>query len=152
MCFSTRIIHLKSLIFFTKEAFPVALKVLIALWGESEEIYIDNSATYIVIKGELEFRQALATEEFQKLIFFQLTEPHNWLAHRALNFGGLCKTANKSMKGHLYCSIRETKLKNDDFATILTQRRSHFKFKSLSICFKWCQWCLSPHNRTFYIR
>ena len=88
------------------------------------EIYSDNSTIFSGTRGELEFGQATASHEFGDLIStFGKENNITWLTFppRTPIFGGLCETAVKSLKRHMYRSIRRTKLFIKDFTLLLTK-------------------------------
>ena len=75
-------------------------------------------------EGELEFRQALATQEFEDLIStFGKENNITWLTirPRTPNFGGLWEAAVKSLKRHMYRSMGRTKMFFEDFRALLTK-------------------------------
>ena len=52
----------------TRDDCLAAIKIFASRRGIPDETYSGNSTTFIGTKGELEFRQALATHEFEDLI------------------------------------------------------------------------------------
>ena len=112
ICFSTKAVHVEPVMSLTKDDCLEAIKRFVSRRGIPDEIYSDNSTTFIGTKGELEFRQALATQEFEDLIStFGKENNITWLTTlpRTLNFGGLWEAAVKSLKRHMYRSIGRTK-------------------------------------------
>ena len=124
ICFSTKAVHIEPVMSLTKDDCLAAIKSFVSRRGLPDEIYSDNSTTFIGTKGELEFRQALATHEFEDLITtFGKENKITWftIPPRTPNFGGLWEAAVKSLKRHMYRSIGRTKLFFEDFTTLLTQ-------------------------------
>ena len=124
ICFSTKAVHIEPVMSLTKDDCLAAIKRFVSRRGIPDEIYSNNSTTFIGTKGELEFRQALATHEFEDLIStFGKENNITWLTipPRTPNFGGLWEVAVKSLKRHMYRSIGRTKLFFEDFTTLLTQ-------------------------------
>ena len=108
----------------TKDNSLAAIKRFVSRRGIPDKINSDNSTIFIGTKGELEFRQALATHEFEDLIStFGKENNITWLTipTRTPNFGGLWEAAVKSLKRHIYRSIGKTKLFFEDFTTLLAQ-------------------------------
>ena len=123
-CFSTKAVHIEPVMSLTKDDCLAAIKRFVSRRGIPDEIYSDNSTTFFGTKGELEFRQALATHEFEALIStFGKENNITWLTipPRTPNFGGLWEGAVKSLKRHMYRSIGKTKLFFEDFTTLLAQ-------------------------------
>ena len=124
LCFSTKAVHIEPVMSLTKDDCLAAIKRFVSRRGIPDEIYRDNSTTFIWTKGELEFRQALATQEFEDLISaFGKENNIIWLfiPTRTPKFGRLWEAAVKSLKHHLYRNIGGTKLVYVDFTTLLTQ-------------------------------
>ena len=124
ICFKTKAVHIRLVMSLTMEDCLEAIKRFVSRRGILDEIYSDNSTTFIDIKGELEFRQASATHEFEDLLStFGKQNSITWLTipPRTPNFGGLWEAAVKSLKRHMYRSIGRTKLFFEDFTTPLTQ-------------------------------
>ena len=108
----------------TKDNCLAAIKRFVSRRCIPDEIYSDNSTTFIGTKGELEFRQALATHEFEALIStFGKKNNITWLTIPPItpNFGGLWEVAVKSLKRHMYRSNGKTKLFFEDFTTLLAK-------------------------------
>ena len=108
----------------TKDDCLEAFKRFVSRRGILDEIFSDNSITFIGTKGELEFQQALATQEFKDSIStFSKENNITWLTipPRTPNFAGLWEAAVKSLKRHMYRSIECTELFFEDFTTLLTQ-------------------------------
>ena len=124
ICFSTKAVHIEPVMSLTNDNCLAAIKRFVSRRGIPYELYSDNSTTFIGTKGELEFRQALATHEFEDLIStFGKENNITWLTipPRTPNCGGLWEAAVKSLKRHMYRSIGRTKLFFEDFTTLLTQ-------------------------------
>ena len=68
ICFITEAISIEPVTSLTKDDCLTANKSFVSCQGTPDEIYSDNSTTLIGTKGELEFRQALGTFEFEDLI------------------------------------------------------------------------------------
>ena len=104
ICFSTKAVHIEPVMSLTKDDCLAAIKRFVFRRGIPDEIYSDNSKTFIGTKGDLEFRQALATHEFEVLISaFGKENNITWLTipPRTPNFGGLWEAAVKSLKRHV---------------------------------------------------
>ena len=124
ICFSTKAVHIEPVMSLTKDDCLAAIKRFVSRRGIPGAIYSENSTTFIGTKGELEFRQALATHEFEDLLStFGKENNITWLTipPRTPNFGGLWEAAVKSLIRHMYHSIGRTKLFFEDFTTLLTQ-------------------------------
>ena len=102
-----------------------AIKRFVSRRGIPLEIYSNNSKILIGTKGELEFRQGLATHGFEDLISTFGKENNTiWLTIPPSTpsfFGGLWEAAVNFLKCHMYRSIGKTKLFFEDFTTLLTQ-------------------------------
>ena len=75
-------------------------------------------------RGEIEFRQLLADDNFSDIIKEFLSSNHiNWVTipPRTAHFGGLWEAAVKSLKRHLYRTIGRQKLTTDTFTTLCCQ-------------------------------
>ena len=104
----------------TKDDGLEAIKRFVSRRGIPDEKFSDNT-TFIGAKRELEFRQALATQEFEDSIStFGKENNITWLTFPP-NFGDLWEAAVKSLKRHMYRSIGSIKLFFKDFTTLLTQ-------------------------------
>ena len=68
ICFSTKAVHIEPVMSLTKDDCLAAIKRFVSRRGIPDKIYSENSTTFIGTKGELDFRQALATHEFEDLI------------------------------------------------------------------------------------
>ena len=97
-CFKTKAVHIEPVMSLTKDDCLEAIKGLVSRRGILDEIYSDNSTTFIGTKGELEFRHALATQEFEDLIStFGKENNIAWLTNSAENtkfwrtMGGRCR-------------------------------------------------------------
>ena len=107
----------------TKDDCLPAIKRFVSRRGIPDEIYSDNSKTFIGTKGGLEFRQALATQEFEDLIStFGKENNFTWLTipPRTTSFEGLWEVAVKSLIRHMYRSIGIIKLFFEVFTTLFT--------------------------------
>ena len=85
----------------TKDDCLEAIKRFVSRKGIPDEIYSDNSTTFIGTKIELEFRQALATPESEDLIStFGKDNNITWLTipPRTPKFAGLWEATVKSLK------------------------------------------------------
>ena len=58
ICFSTKAVHIEPVMSLTKDDCLASIKRFVSRRGIPDEIYSDNSTTFIGTKGELEFRQA----------------------------------------------------------------------------------------------
>ena len=76
----------------TKDDCLAAIKRSVSRRGIPDEIYSDNSTTSIGTKGELEFRQALATHEFEDLISYS--------ARRTILLGLLFRREHQILEGY----------------------------------------------------
>ncbi|XP_075263347.1 uncharacterized protein LOC142354895 [Convolutriloba macropyga] len=124
ICFSTKAVHIEPVMSLTKDDCLAAIKRFVSRRGIPDEIYSDNSKTFIGTKGELQFRRDLATNEFDDLIsIFGKENNITWLTipPKTPNFGGLWDTAVKSLKRHMYRSIGKAKLFFEDFTKLLAQ-------------------------------
>ena len=108
----------------TKDDCFEAIKRFVSRRSIPDKICSDNSTTFIGTKGELEFRQALATHEFEDSIStFGKENNITWptIPPRTPNYGRLWEAAVKSLKHHMYRSIGRTKLFFEDFTALLAQ-------------------------------
>ena len=108
----------------TEDDCLVAIKRCIYRRVIPAEIYSDNSTIFLGTKGELEFRLATASHEVEDLIAtFGKENNITWLTFPPITpiFGGLWETAVKSLKRHMYRSIRRTKLFIKDFTLLMTK-------------------------------
>ena len=119
----------------TKDDCLAAIKGLVSYRCIPDEMYSENSTNLIGTKGELEFRHALATHEFEDLTStFGKENNITWLTipPSTRKFGGLWKTAVKSLKGHMYLSFGGTKLFFNDFTLFLTRIGAILNSRSLT--------------------
>ena len=124
VCFSTKAVHMETVTTLTKEDCLHAIKRFTARRGLPENIYSDNSRTFIGTRGEIEFRKLLMDREFKELVdAFTTGHQINWLTipPRTPHFGGLWEAAIKSMKRHFYRTVGTTKLSFENFTTLITQ-------------------------------
>ena len=85
----------------TKKDCLDAIKRFTARLGLSENIYSDNSRTFIGTRGEIEFQKLLMDREFKGLVdAFTTGQQINWLTFppRTPHFGGLWEAAIKSIE------------------------------------------------------
>ena len=124
VCFSTKAVHMETVTTLTKEDCLHAIKRFTARRGLPENIYSDNSRTFIGTRGEIEFRKLLMDREFKELVdAFTTGHQINWLTipSRTPHFGGLWEAAIKSMKRHFYRTVGTTKMSFENFTTLITQ-------------------------------
>ena len=124
VCFSTKAVHMETVTTLTKEDCLHAIKRFTARRGLPENIYSDNSRTFIGTRGEIEFRKLLMDREFKELVdAFTTGHQINWLTipPRTPHFGGLWESAIKSMKRHFYRTVGTTKMSFENFTTLITQ-------------------------------
>ena len=108
----------------TKEYHLDAKKRFTARRGLAENIYSDNSRTFIGTRGEIEFRKLLMVREFKEMLdAFTTGHQINWLTipPRTPHFGGHWEAAIKSMKRHFYRTSGTTKMSFENFTTLITQ-------------------------------
>ena len=68
VCFSTKAVHMETVTTLAKEDCLDAIKRFTARHGLPENIYSDNSRTFIGTRGEIEFRKLLMDREFKGLV------------------------------------------------------------------------------------
>ena len=98
--FSTKAIHMETVTTLTKEDCLDAIKRFIARRGLPENIYSENSRTFIGTRGEIEFRKLSMDREFKELVdVFTTGQQINWLTIPPLtpHFVGLWEAAIKFM-------------------------------------------------------
>ena len=99
--FSTKAIHMETVTKLTKEDCLDAIKRFIARRGLPENIYSENSRTFIGTRGEIEFRKLLMDRKFKELVdVFTTGQQINWLTIPPLtpHFVGLWEAAIKFLK------------------------------------------------------
>lgn len=124
ICLTTKAIHLELVSDLSTDAFIAALNRFVSRRGKPNRIHSDFGSNFKGAAIELPNLLSQATSEASKLVQQELLRQSiewRFIPARAPHFGGLWEAGVKSMKNHLYKILHGTKLRFEDFNTVLTQ-------------------------------
>ena len=156
ICFSTKAVHREPVMSLTKDDCLAAIKRFVSRRGIPDEIYSDNSTTFIGTKGELVSTSLSYSRVWKFDINIRQGEQDNLAYYSAENIkiwrtmGGRCQILETPhVPQHWKNKTVFWRLHN----TVDTNW-SNLKFKAYYLRFKWSQWCLSTYTlaRTIFNR
>lgn len=124
ICLTTKAIHLELAHDLSTQAFIAVLNRFISRRGIPTNIYSDRGTNFIGTANELPNLWYIEQSNESKLIQQEcINKAISWHFNpaRASHFGGLWEAGVKSMKTHLHCILKNSKLTYEEFNTLIIQ-------------------------------
>lgn len=136
VCLASKAVHIEVVSDLSTDAFIASLKRLIGRRGLPTTIFCDNATNFVGARNQLAaLKEFMFNKETQKhvvdfcsnqFINFQFIPP------RAPHFGGLWEAAVKSAKGHLYRTLKNTRLTFEELMTAMVEIEAVLNSRPLS--------------------
>jgi len=147
VCFVTGTVHIEVVTNLSTEAFPAALRRLIACRGKPRIICSDNGINFQGIANELHaiYKILRSTSQMATVQDFLTTEGCEWkfIPPHGPHFGGLWEAAVKSMKYHLRRTLGSQTATYEELCTFLAEIEACLNSRQL------CALSDDPFNPTY---
>ncbi|XP_058828427.1 uncharacterized protein LOC131688257 [Topomyia yanbarensis] len=125
VCMSTKAVHLEVVGDLSTDSFIASLKRFAARRGVPQTIFSDNATNFIGARRTLnEFLQLFHTQQNRDQIVRLCSDEgiqFRFIPPRSPHFGGIWEAAVKSLKTHLYRTLKNALVTNEQMQTVLTQ-------------------------------